>query len=71
VSGLLAGLAPRIAVPRFLAMLAVPAVVHLVALWYVRVPELAFGLIVAPFGFADVYAMWWLHRGLHAYAKLQ
>ena len=46
--------------PRFWAILAVFAVVHILALWYVRVPELKFGLMIAPFGFADFYAMWWL-----------
>lgn len=45
---------------RFWLIVAVLAIIHVVILSLIRIPELRFGLVVLPFALVDGFAMWWL-----------
>jgi len=45
---------------RFWLLITALAIVHIIVLSLVRIPELQFGLVVLPFALVDGFAMWWL-----------
>lgn len=51
---------------RFWAIIAILAIIHIIALWLIHIPELRFGLMSLPFALADGFAMWglinWIER---------
>lgn len=46
--------------PQFWKVVVTLAVVHLVVLSVVHIPELEFGLVILPFAVMDGFAMWWI-----------
>ena len=44
----------------FWAVIAILAVIHVVLLAVIRIPEVRFGLMALPFALVDGFGMWWL-----------